>query len=129
MTNHTNRSATVILQFHIAALVLGLFEIGDGVLHLSRVTNDWRISFSLLEVVWFVVSVGALFWFRREGVPSRVPHFFIAYILISVILVSVLSGGDVENYQLASEFGYVIICFGALYSWLSYATLRALTRK
>jgi len=101
------------------AIVIGCLQVIDGLLAWQAVQTNMAIAFSLLELVWFFVSILYFTVFWQRQLSNQVPGCYLIYYLGSWLY---------GNYLLASTAslilptGYIIIAiiFGIFYSTLGY---------
>ena len=106
------------------AIVIGFFEILDAIMTLKGLANGINQAFSVLEVIWFAISLVFFVTFQKRKLSLLVPELFIAYTLY---------GLSVGSYLLSHEGGvlpawYVLsaMLFGVLYFTISTYRYRQL---
>jgi len=73
-------------KFYLSGcIVIGLLQIVDGGLALNHVKHEWLTAFSILENVWFLVTLVFYFIFKNQNLSLVIPSSFLLYMVIGVI--------------------------------------------
>lgn len=107
-------------SYYGGAMVMGTFQIIDGILALVEYRSSLTTAFSLLEILWFVASLVVLLVFQLRRFSLLVPLLFICYFVFSYMYGSLLLASSVTN-ELVLPLGYVItyILFAMTYVYSS----------
>ena len=80
------------------AIVVGFFEIIDGLSGLNGYSGNFSRAFSVLEVCWLVVSMFFLLAFKKQNLVVLVPAMYIFYSIygwmVGSYLISIKSAGE-----------------------------------
>ena len=61
------------------AVVIGFFEIIDGLYGLNGYSSGLSRAFSLIEVCWFIISIFFLLAFKKQNLHLLVPAMYVFY--------------------------------------------------
>ncbi len=104
------------------AMAIGGLQMIDGMLAWYAVQTNIATAFSLLELLWFLVSIlyFTAFWQRQQ--PNQVPSCYLIYYLGSWLYGSYLLANTRDTEPLTLPSGYILIAivFGIFYSTLGY---------
>jgi len=99
------------------AIVIGFFQIIDGITALIGHSGHLARAFSLVEICWLIVSLVFLLAFKRQKLNLLIPSLFIGYSLygwfVGSYLISMLLPG--ESLALPTWFIISAIMFGLVY--------------
>lgn len=99
------------------AMVIGFMEVIDGLFALSGFRGDIATAFSLVELLWFLMSLLYLLAFQKQGMPLLIPSIYIIYTIFSWLYgsyrVTQISTGDAL--QLPEWFMFLATGFGFSY--------------
>jgi len=118
----------MIKNYLSAAMAISIMQIVDALAFMSDSWIEIRQAFSLVEIIWFLVSIAAFFLFKKNHMKTVVPKLFIAYISISFLYASY----RINTVDLASEaliptgFGIFALIFAliyGIYAKIHYQTL------
>ena len=118
----------LINKYCFGGLVLAFLEISDGIVHLISHESDWRHAFSLLELLWFVVSAYVFFLSRKNYNSNHYSAFlYCGYYTLTLFLSLFYAEiqGKTGDFYLPAEFGYFVVMFGALYLWANYVSIKS----
>ncbi len=111
-------------------IVLGFLGVLDGLaVLLDGVSHDLRQAFSLLEVLWFLVTLYFFVAFKAQGLSLTLPSLYLAYtlygLIVGIFLLSGASTSEVLSLPLwyvlsATLFGFVYCSVSAYLYWQWY---------
>jgi len=99
-------------------IVLGFFGILDGFSALSDgVSHDLSQAFSLLEVVWFLVTVYFFVVFKARGLSLILPSLYLVYTLYGLMVGLLLLSNTLPGESLSLPLWYILSAtlFGFVY--------------
>ncbi len=68
------------IRFYIlSSIALGIVEILDGVILITRGMTHFNVYISRIEAIWVIVSFLAIWVFKKEKLPIFIPITFILY--------------------------------------------------
>jgi len=107
------------------AIVIGAFEVIDGVMHALNLWADWRLGLSVIEVCWFPVSLFLALAFKRLTLPIRLPLAFVTYMAVSFMVASgVVSSDQAGAALMPAWYGWVAMLFGGGYAVFASSVYR-----
>lgn len=112
------------IRFYVvASLVLGVLQIADGIVLVSYGTIAISNIFSLLEAIWVVVSMIALWFFIKSKFPIFIPTTYILYNVAGwgygAYLFSQLQNSD-QIIDVPLWFKIAGICFGIYFACVNF---------
>jgi len=117
-----NLSALNPKIYHSGAIVIGCLQVIDGILAWQAVQINIATAFSLLELIWFFVSILYFTAFWQRQLSTQVPSCYLIYYFSSWLYGSYLLVNTPDTMSLTLPTGYIIIAimFGIFYSILGY---------
>ena len=106
------------------AIVVGFFEIIDGLSGLNGYSGNFSRAFSVLEVCWFVTSMFFFLVFKKQNLVVLVPAMYVLYSfygwMVGSYLISIKSSGE----MMVLPVWYMISAtlFGLIYFVVSLRT-------
>lgn len=104
------------------AIVIGFMQIIDGLLALSGYRSSLATAFSLLEMLWLLVSLIYVLAFQKQLIKPLIPMMYIGYYIFSWLygsyLLSQKSTGELLT--LPAWFMALATGFGLSYCVLAY---------
>ena len=106
------------------AIVLGFFEVIDGIFTFRGYASGITQAFSLLELSWFLVTIVFFFSFKKQQITLLVPGLYIGYTLYGFIVGSYLLSIKLPTEVLVVPVWFIISAalFGLIYCIISIRT-------
>ena len=110
------------------AVVIGFFQIIDGILGINHYRSSITIAFSLIELLWFLYTLVIILNFQYLKVSLRTPLFYTAYYVFSWLYGTYLLNTTEfsDGFVLPEWFPWVATAFGTLFCLSAYFQLRRL---
>lgn len=98
-------------------MVLGFFQVADGLTALSGYRSSLNTAFSLLELIWFLVTLVFVLAFQKQHYKIFVPLIYIVYYVFSWLYGSYLLTQREIGIALQLPMWFMVLAssFGAIY--------------
>jgi len=110
------------------AIVIGFFQIVDGILGINHYRSSITTAFSLIELLWFLYTLIILLNFQYHKLNLQTPLLYIAYFVLSWLYGTyLLNTTDFpDGFVLPEWFPWVATAFGSTFCLSAYIQLRKL---